>query len=487
MSQLDAVLAAMAHQEGRALRSASVRHRRLLADPMAIVLWQLGSEPFSAAAAGFGQQPEDLSIAVAGDPRNRDLAFAALMKLAAWFLPRFEGPARQRDTFVRGSWRVEVSAGLPQIVVPNRATVELIGRLGRRLAYLPTTGDRPAPVELVRLGQHFQFIRRHADQPGQQLIVPMGQLVADHWATPQTSFERASFAAVEAFVDPPRGLSGFEAAARAELEAIGPSPSGGDDEDLMPLVEDFNAARNRRTEPAVVEPLLAQIHAHYALLVRRAWTLTWRALERERHYPEAGSVQRRWDEDRRAYTWQMDWVAMDGRRRARETARQAISTMHRLEEAKALVGAEEALDDPLRMIPYLLDGKAVEGEVVHVDRTHAEIARVRSVGRPLVTIRSEVERAMPIGKQLWLTTDPTGPEWQVHAMRPAKDGGSLVTLKLMTGRARTLPALGATACFSIHHMGWQPPLRLAPEPPWPLRPTAAASPQPIEADGVDAA
>jgi hypothetical protein len=282
-------------------------------------------------------------------------------------------------------------------------------------------------------------------------------------------------------------MSGFEAAARAELVAIGPSPSGGDDEDLMPLVEAFNKTRERRTDAATVEPLLGRIRAHYEPLVRRAWDLTWRALERERGYAEAPSIKRRWDEDRIAYTRQMNWVAMDGRRRTRETTRQAIMTMQRLEEEKARVIAEEALDDPLRMIPFLLDGKAVEGRVVSVDPSYQEVAKVKLVRRPLVTILSDADRALPTGKEFWLTNDPGGQSWRVHEMRPAPAGGSLVTMKLQTGVQKTLPAVGATVCFSIHNFGWRPNKRLATEPPWPLRPREEASPQPIEAEGGEGA
>ncbi len=488
MNQLDAVLAALAYREGKALRTARYRHRRLADDPLTIVLWQLGSEPFSAAALGYGQRPADFTTVVAGDPRNRDLVFAALLKFAAWFVPRFEQPAEPRVTVARGNGSEELSVGLPQIVVPNRATVELIGRLGRRLAYLSTTGDRPAPTALVRLGQHLQFVGRHAEQPGQQLIVPIGQLMADHWATPQTEFERASLEALDAFVDPPAGMSGFEAAAAAELYPSGPSPSGDDDTALEPLMTAFNEARARRTEAAVTEPLLGPIANHYRPLLERSWRLTWRALERERTYAEAPSVGRRWDEDRRQYTRHMDWVAQDGRRRTRQTARQAIETMRRLEEAKGRLVAEEALDDPVRMIPWLLDGKAVEGVVVRIDPNHTEVANVRPVRRPLVTLQSEAGRALPTGKEMWLTTAPGGTPWQVHSAAPTADGGSLVTMKLMTGTPGTLPAIGSTVCFSIHNTGWRFGSRLAYTPPWPLRAATEWDPAPIEAvDGEDAA
>ena len=71
------------------------------------------------------------------------------------------------------------------------------------------------------------------------------------------------------------------------------------------------------------------------------------------------AVVRRWDEDRDAYTRHMDWLAQGGLRRTRQTPRQAAMTLRNLEEAKRLLEAEEACDDPVRMIPYLLENKAV--------------------------------------------------------------------------------------------------------------------------------
>ena len=41
-------------------------------------------------------------MSVAGEPRNRDLAFAALLPFARWFNARFESHAANRESFVRG-------------------------------------------------------------------------------------------------------------------------------------------------------------------------------------------------------------------------------------------------------------------------------------------------------------------------------------------------------------------------------------------------
>lgn len=52
---------------------------------------------FAAAAMGYGRRRQGFQMAVAGDPRNRDLAFAALLQLARWFNPEFEQYAEDRE------------------------------------------------------------------------------------------------------------------------------------------------------------------------------------------------------------------------------------------------------------------------------------------------------------------------------------------------------------------------------------------------------
>lgn len=467
MNHVDLALAARAFAAGRAIRSSTVRHRRLVPKPMAVVLWQLGAEPFSAAAIGWGESHARPRMAVAGEPRNRDLAFATLLEFARWFNPRFEAPADDREAFTRGQLTFTVARTAPQVVVANRATVEHLGRLGRRLAYLPTDGPRPADPALVRLGRHLRFLWDHASIPGQQMIVSMTDLMNAHWATPQSAAERQSLPALDAYVDPPLGISGFDAAAAAEVTPVGPAPDGDDDERLLPLVERFNLDRGKSTDPATVGPLLGPIIAHYGPLLRRAWDLLWRCRGREADLPEAPSVRRRWDFDRDAYTRHMDWLARNGLRRTRPTPRQAATVLRNLEEAGRLVEAEEACDDPLRMAAFVLANQAVRGTVVGIDRTHREPGPKRMVGRPLVTLRSPDPFLMPVGRELWWTGQPDGKEFVVEAARPLPEGGAEVVLKLMTSSGSAgLPALGSRACFSIHSTGprW---LGLLPEEdPW---------------------
>jgi hypothetical protein len=71
MNHLDLALAARSFALGRGIRSSTVRHRRLVTKPIAVVLWQLGAEPFSAAAIGWGDSHAKPQMAVAGEPATR--------------------------------------------------------------------------------------------------------------------------------------------------------------------------------------------------------------------------------------------------------------------------------------------------------------------------------------------------------------------------------------------------------------------------------
>jgi hypothetical protein len=481
MNSLNALLAARSHQSGHGFRSAAFRHRRLMKRPIAIVFWQLGAEPFSAAAFGWGRAPDDLSFAAAGDPRNRDLAFSALLPFARWFNPRFEAPAAHQERVQRGRHEYWRATTIPQVIVPNTATAAMIGRLGRRLAYLPADGPRPADPALIRLGQHFLFLERHGRRPGQQVIVALSELMQAHWVTAQTDLERASLAALDAFIDPPTGVHGFIAAAQAEMESVGPIPSGEEDTMLEPLVETFNRQRAGRTDLIIVRPLLGPIEAHYRPLIQRTWTMLWRCFERERAFPEAPSCERRVNVDCEEYTRHMDWTASVGRWRTRQTARQAAMTMRDMEDAQALVLAEEATDDRLRMIPYLLDGKAIEGRVLRINLDHREIVHVNAMRRPLVTIACEDPCRLAPGRKLYWSRDPAGPDWVVHAV-DNRPGRVRVTMKLQTSSGKAaLPALAERACFSTHTTSERYIPRMSCQPPWTHIPTVAPEPPaPIE-------
>lgn len=470
-------LAARAHRQGSAIRSASVRHRRLVKDPLVLAFWQLGAEPFSAAAIAWGQTPSKMHLAIAGEPRSRDLAFAALERLARWFNPKFEAHAKKIEVRVgkRSGKEHKRAKTAPQIVVANQATVAMIGRLGRRLAYLPLEGEHAASEDLVRLGMHFQFIARHARMPGQQVIIALDDLVRDHWVTPQSAFERASLAALDAFIEPARGMHGFHAAEVAEQLPIGPLP-GDDDDVVAELMDAFNTARARQTSSRAVAPLLALIEQHYQRLLERTWRLIWRVLERERVYPEAASVPRRWDVDRDEYTWHMSFVAKGFRRRTRQTPKQAAELLRKLEIAQQLVDVEEVCDDMLRIIPYVLEHKAFVGVVKHVDWTNKEMGAKQLIARPLVTIALDEPCLMPAGKVLWWSERPRGAGFEVIRVE-----GMQVVIKCNTKTKDAVPSVGQRVAFSTLNTETYRGVGLPKAPPWPYAAGASTEPQHIEA------
>ena len=453
MSFLEAILVAEARQQKRAQRSASLRHRRLAARPFVIMPWQLGAEPFTAAAVAWGFEPGTRKLAVPGEPRNRELAFRALLLVAREFNPWIEGVGRTEPA---------------QVVVPNRGAVTLLGRLGRRLAYLSTSGEFSADPDLVLFGKHLKFLFDRSRFPGQQLIVSLTDLLSSHWVSELSALEAQHLPALDAAIEPPRGKSSHDAAFDAESTEIGPLPSGKDDEDVDGLLTTFNELRGRRTDENVVAPLRKPIEAHYARLVDRGWGLLFRCLDRERTYPEAPHVARRWEEDQEALSRHLEWtVARGGRYRTRQTSAQAAFTLRSWEEAQRLLEAEEAIDDPLRMIPTLLANQGVAGTVRRVDRDNYEQGAKQSLRRPLVEIETDERCTVPVGKVFWWTETPSKREYVVDAVRHIASGKkSLVTLKLETRSEQELPTLGDLAIFSVHNTHSGQPLMLPRQPPW---------------------
>lgn len=131
-----------------------------------------------------------------------------------------------------------------------------------------------------------------------------------------------------------------------------------------------------------------------------------------------------------------------------------------------MLDAEEAIDDPLRMIPTLLANRAIAGVVRRVDATHKEQGPKKLVGRPLVDLDTAERCALQPGKQLWWTETPGGRMYAIVSVRDAESGGSSVTLRLETGAKGELPREGDVAIFSSHNTCGSPPLMLPAEAPW---------------------
>ncbi|HST39355.1 MAG TPA: hypothetical protein VLK58_07590 [Conexibacter sp.] len=318
------------------------------------------------------------------------------------------------------------------------------------------------------------WIADYAQTPGQQLIVAATDLLASHWQTAMSTYELGSLAALDAWVDPPAGTHAFHAAARAERFPVGPRPEHGEGDEAQQLMQAFNAARAGSVDPGVVTTLLGPLRTFYDGLVAGTWELMWLAAERERAWPEAPSVERRAREDRIAYAAHVAWMdgPVQGRRRARRTPRAAALRLGELEAAQSMCVAEEAIDDPLRMTPVLLAGKALAGEIIACEADRRERINNRNLKRPRVTLQTDEPCVMPIGKGLWWTRAAGEKEWTVERIAPMETGGSTIALVLQTNRQLSagLPVVGERACFSELNTRDSHSLYLPSAAPWTHRP-----------------
>jgi hypothetical protein len=461
MSAIEALLAVYSARDGVGYRFGNFRHRRLDDAPIALVVFQLGGEPFSVAALAYGRSTARYDLVVPGQPLDRTQLFASLLPVARWFNKQFELPWGLRKAVTVGTRnpRTVIRAPhAPQVIVTNTGTVKLLGKLGRRLAYLPTeatpSGPPPAPHELVRFGRHLQFLARQHREPGQQLVVDMTTLLTDSWVTAQTVMERAKLAAMDAWVTAPPG-GGFKAAIVAEQVSAGPTPSPDVERDIADRMEQLNEARKANDGPAEKQARLA-ITAMYRDLVDPAWALLWRVRDREAGWPEEPRyTPRRVLDDVEQYSNHMSWMdgPVGGRRRTRDSVRAAIFARRRSETAVSLVAAEEACSDPVRMIGYLLDHKAVEGKVDPFDFEHKEVkpGNKRATNVPRIRLTTAWPSMVPVGKELWWTEEPAKVRVIVESVTPDRRGpGSILILKVLDGVSAAQPLRTApTACFSI--------------------------------------
>ena len=476
---LDAMFAGRIYAEGRALRRTTLRHTYLADPPLGIAMWRLGGERFRAAAIAWGPLNGPFRLAVAGEPRNRDLYFAALQPFAADLCVRVRRAAIARVARQRGTRTDHVPADALQIVVPNRTTVGALGLLGRYLAYLSDRGGVTPDPALIEAGKHLRFYARHARVPGQSLLIPLDRLVSDHWATLLSPFEQANLAALDAQIDPPPGVHAFAASSAAEAAArIGPEPTEDIDRRTEVLLAEFNGARAGSTDPAITDPLAERLRRHYQDLTEPVWRLMHRVTERERRLTAAPSVQRRFESDREAFGRHVDWViTQGGRYRTTDTPRQAAMTLRRLEDTLTRHEAELAVEDPACMIGYLLAGKAVRGRVASLGVTTVR-ARVNNVRRTVMALDSPDPVVLPAGKRLWWTATAADYPWEVQDVQPRDDGGSRITLMLTaapkTGR---LPAVGDVITLSTlatRASNYQ--IALPQNPPWTHRPDEPPQP-----------
>lgn len=492
MSLISTLARLEAVSTGRAQPAATVRHRRLSERPLVFVPLTTAGEAGAPLGALVGTDRDAPHLLVVPQPRDRDLRFAFLSELADVVLPYIDTYAENveaaersetdPETGKRVKVEVELCADAPQLIVPSRAGVDFVRLLGRSMRFRRTAeqdpeAPYPAPPRVPLLGRWLTHFAERARVPGSSLLLAMTDVLARHWATGQSTLEDQHLGALLAWIDPPDGETGAEAALRAELARdrdgqllcppAGPATDPAFDNKLLaPAIERYDRAR---TALAAAEDGLEaddrlgdltaaerEIRALVASRTRPTWDAVWRGLDRLRELPEASRVEERWTRDRWSFTGHRDRViAGEPPQPRRDDAVTAANKLAAREREQARLEAQEALDDPLVMAGRRLSGEAFAGEVTDVVMAYSEGKRPSP--RPLVTVRTDDRPHLGERAKVFrsLGGKPQSAEF-VGYEGEATDDSALIVLRVLDkmGRGKepeegSVPEKGDVLCFTL--------------------------------------
>ncbi|WP_328866977.1 hypothetical protein [Streptomyces sp. NBC_00304] len=516
-------------ENGRAQPLATVRHRRLTDRPLVLVPLTTSGEAGAPLGALVGSERDTPRLLVVAQPRDRDLRFAFLAELAEAVLPHIESyadviePAERSETDPATGKKVKVETELctdaAQLIVPSRAGIEFVRLLGRSMRFRRTVEDDPdtpypAPARVPLLGRWLTHYGERARVPGSSLLLACTDLLNRHWASGQSSLEDQHLGALLAWVDPPAGESGAEAALRAELardragQLLCPPAGPATDPDfdnrlLAPAIERYDRAR---TALAAAEDGLSadaglaaltaaerEIRALLAGVLRPTWDAVWRGLDLLRELPEGARTEDRWTRDRWSFTGHRDRVRSgEPPQPRRDDAVTAARKLASRETAQAQLEAQEALDDPLVLAGRRLAGEAFLGEVTGVEMTYTESKRPSP--RPLVTVRTAEQPQLAERLKVYRSLDGKPQTAEFAGYGPPEEGEPPALVLRITdrmGRGRepapgSVPEPGDRIAWTLfeHDQRGGPKLPEPEETPWthggpPGSGAAVESPDPV--------
>lgn len=458
MSTLDVVQRLRAVTTGAAQPRTTMRHRHLDKKPLVVVVYRLAGESAAPLGIMFGTSERGAKLLVAPEPRSRQIRFDEVFNPLAEAVNAYV-QSRADYKEMDGSRAVCLSA--PQLIVPNVATAEFVGALmGRSLRYLRTDGPFAVPAHTVLAGAHLTWIGQQAELPGSSVLLAATDLLRRHYVCGLSDIESEDLHVQLAWVDPPAGSTGAQAAAATEgnrfdltIPAAGPTPDPGWDRDVLdPLVAEFNERRQRREDQTTVRRLGKDIRAAVEAALAPTWAATWRTIDLVRGLPEAPSVTKRWKSDRWAFTRHAERVETgDARFRVRDSVKQSAFMVSQREDAQGRLEADEALDDPLVMAAAIGDGQAIAGIVTKVDR-------------PFVTIQLPGPCLVPPGTELYWS-ELRG-KCSVLVGIPAGDSPTIVELETRKGKTKYYPEVGDRAVYCPFTAGSIPSPKMPTDVPW---------------------
>ncbi|MFF9685876.1 hypothetical protein [Streptomyces sp. NPDC014623] len=471
MSLISTLARLEAVDSGRAQPLATVRHRHLTGEPLVLVPLTTAGEAGAPLGALVGTDRAAPRLLTVAQPRDRDLRFAFLAELAEAVLPHIESyadavePAERSEvdpaTGKKVKVEVELCADAAQLIVPSRAGIDFVRLLGRSMRFRRTAEDDPdtpypAPARVPLLGRWLTHYGERARVPGSSLLLAATDLLNRHWATGQSSLEDQHLGALLAWVDPPDGRSGAEAALRAELERdragqlvcppAGPATDPAFDNRLLaPAIERYDRARTAlaAAEDAVdadtrlgeLSDAEREIRSLLAGVLLPTWDAVWRGLDLLRGLPEGARSGERWTRDRWSFTAHRDRVrAGEPPQPRRDDAVTAARKLASRETAQAQLDAQEALDDPLVLAGRRLAGEAFVGEVTEVEMVYS--GSKRPSPRPLVTVLTDERPHLGERTKVYRSLDgkPQTAEFVGYAAEEAGSAGTAGLVLRITDR-----------------------------------------------------
>ncbi|MCD9872147.1 hypothetical protein [Streptomyces guryensis] len=528
MSLITTLARLEACRTGRAQPAATVRHRHLSERPLVFVPLTTAGEAGAPLGALVGTDRYAPRLLAVPQPRDRDLRFTFLAELADVVLPYLDAytedvEAAERnetdpETGKRVKVEVELCADAPQLIVPSRAGVDFVRLLGRSMRFRRTAeqdpeAPYPAPPRVPLLGRWLTHFGERARVPGSSLLPAMTDLLARHWATGQSTLEDQHLGALLAWIDPPDGSTGAEAALHAELARdpegqlmcppAGPATDPAFDNKLLaPAIERYDRARTAlataedgpEADDRLGELTAAEREIRELVLSRTlpTWEKVWQGLDLLRALPDGAHVEERWTRDRWSFTAHRDRiVAGEPPQPRRDDAVTAANKLAAREREQARLEAQEALDDPLVMAGRRLSGEAFAGEVTDVVMAYSESKRPSP--RPLVTVRTEDRPHLGERVRVYrsLGGKPQAAEfvgWEAEDLLVLR-----VVDKMGRGKepeAGSVPEKGDQLCFTLfeHEQRGGPKLPDPQETPWthggPPGEAAAEAADPLTSEDV---
>jgi len=273
-------------------------------------------------------------LLVVPQPRNRSQRFEFAASLASIVVPYVDSFRGATETVAvdRGRDVRERFVDAPQILVPNAGGVGFVRLFGRSTRFRRTEGEYAVDPSVPMLGRWLTFFAERTEYPGSSSLLSMTGALALHWASGQSALEDANLAALVAWIDPPAGMSGAEAALDAENPVSWP-PAGPstdptfDNEVLAPGIVAYDRAVAAGDEAAQRRALSA-LSALLRGQLKPTWELMWRSVSLLHRLPAGARVERRWTEDRDAFTGPRRSGSPDSRRLRSCMRRSGRTTIH---------------------------------------------------------------------------------------------------------------------------------------------------------------